>query len=324
MSPRKKIGLLVKYLRYLFMGSRNPFWVDMKLTSRCNTSCRYCSIAEKGVDHELTKEEVFSIADELAKHGCFLSLGGGEPLLRPDIDDIINYVQDQDGVFLCVWTNAILFEQHKDALKRVSLLGLSIDGDRNANDQMRGKGTYDKTLDALRWARKESVNTYVHTTLSRYSIRHIDHVLSLSQKYGHTCSFHPIIDYPLAPDKIRELALPEDQLEEVINYLIRMKGNFKIINSEEALKSFIGDKPRKCYAGKLFLHVDTNGDIYPCGFKVGEYKSPLNINQGIKQSMGRIRSYKRCENCYATTLLEANLALSGNLGLFLRQVKHIS
>lgn len=92
-------------------------YLDIELTERCNNSCSHCSINLPAVDsgaraRELSTERVTAILDEAAELGCSqVRLTGGEPLLRPDFEEIYLHARHL-GLKVVIFTNARLISPH--------------------------------------------------------------------------------------------------------------------------------------------------------------------------------------------------------------------
>ena len=92
---------------------RVPFSFDLEVTARCNCDCRHCYINLPANDRtakaqELTVEEITDIAKQAVGLGALWCLiTGGEPLLRPDFEDIYLALKRQ-GLLISVFTNACL------------------------------------------------------------------------------------------------------------------------------------------------------------------------------------------------------------------------
>lgn len=106
----------------------NEFIIDFQITSKCNLNCSFCCGADK------TKKDVDTITikkviDKLKDVGVDrIVLTGGEPLLRKDIDEIIEYIYDKNiNVYLS--TNGYYINEHIDTVsKYVDCVGLPLDG----------------------------------------------------------------------------------------------------------------------------------------------------------------------------------------------------
>jgi len=96
-----------------------PINADMELTYRCNLDCVHCFNCPTD-NKELSFKEVVSVIDQLARGGViFLTLGGGEPLIRRDFFDIAFYARRR-GFALSLYTNATLVT--KESAKKIALL----------------------------------------------------------------------------------------------------------------------------------------------------------------------------------------------------------
>lgn len=90
--------------------------LDMELTERCNNDCVHCCINLPSDDqntrrHEMTTEQVKDILKQAADLGCMqVRFTGGEPLLRPDFEDLYLYAR-RLGIKVLLFTNARLINE---------------------------------------------------------------------------------------------------------------------------------------------------------------------------------------------------------------------
>ncbi|MBI5650996.1 MAG: radical SAM protein [Chloroflexi bacterium] len=102
-------------------AKRVPLSFDLEITARCNNDCRHCYINLPANDanaraRELTRDEIFDIADQAAQLGALWCLvTGGEPLLRDDFTDIYLGLK-RKGLFVSVFTNATTIRPEHVAL----------------------------------------------------------------------------------------------------------------------------------------------------------------------------------------------------------------
>ncbi len=114
----RKLGPLSKALHERAGDARIPIAAGLELTFRCNLACLHCYVNLPAADREakareLTTEEWYRVLDQCADAGVlWLTLTGGEPLLRPDFCEIYEYAHDK-GMVISVYTNAtIITERH--------------------------------------------------------------------------------------------------------------------------------------------------------------------------------------------------------------------
>src|ERR1700675_2416904 len=89
-----------------------PLSVQLDLTYRCNERCVHCYLDHE--DHgEMTTSEIRDLLDQLAEAGVFfLTLSGGEILMRKDFFEILEYAR---ALLFCIKlkTNAVLIGERQ-------------------------------------------------------------------------------------------------------------------------------------------------------------------------------------------------------------------
>lgn len=133
-----------------YVGSGNalpPIRVQIELTGRCNLKCEFCYQGEdyKTSKGELSFDEITGIIDQVPRYSL-LTFSGGEPLLRKDAFDIIDYAVKRH--FCNIITNGVFLTEPISRLmvdKKFFLINLSIDGIGDIHDELRGvKGTFER------------------------------------------------------------------------------------------------------------------------------------------------------------------------------------
>eukprot|EP00126_Sphaerothecum_destruens_P013878 Sdes_comp23760_c0_seq1m21928 len=106
-------------------------YLRISLTERCNLRCNYC-MPENGIeltpkDHLLRGEEILRIAKAFVSHGVDrIRLTGGEPLLRPDLVEIVQNLSLLGVSSVGLTTNGILLSKRLEQLKSAGLTGVNI------------------------------------------------------------------------------------------------------------------------------------------------------------------------------------------------------
>ena len=130
----------------------------ISVTDRCNFRCTYCMPFDEYVWIDkreiLTFEEIARLASLFAKLGVNkIRLTGGEPLLRKDLDTLIDKLSSIDGIDdLCLTTNGALLEEQAPALVAAGLrrINLSLDTlDAAKFKQMTKRGDLERVLAGL-------------------------------------------------------------------------------------------------------------------------------------------------------------------------------
>ncbi len=82
-----------------------PFYASFKLTCRCHFGCPYCNV-KRDPTPDLSTEEIKRILDNLSRSSVLMvSFEGGEPLLRPDIGELLTYAREK-AFYLLFTTSA--------------------------------------------------------------------------------------------------------------------------------------------------------------------------------------------------------------------------
>jgi hopanoid biosynthesis associated radical SAM protein HpnH len=147
---------------------RYPLVLMLEPLFRCNLACAGCGKIQHPSEilkRHLTPEQCFSAADECG--APIVSIPGGEPLLHPQIDQIVaGLVQRRKYIYLC--TNALKLEEALPRFRPTKYLALSVhmDGPREEHDvAVCRDGTYDIALKAIRAARGRGFRVTTNTTL---------------------------------------------------------------------------------------------------------------------------------------------------------------
>ena len=105
-----------------------PFYASFKVTHKCSLKCSFCNVwMEKTPD--LSKEEVYKVLDNLENSSIVvLSLEGGDPLIRKDIGEILEYAHKKPFI-LFFTTNGHLIDKRpmEEYGKNVDYIHISID-----------------------------------------------------------------------------------------------------------------------------------------------------------------------------------------------------
>lgn len=141
LSYNNKLGRAFIPLRYFF-----------ELTYQCNLNCPYCYVGQERKKNEMTTEEWFKIIDQIPFYS-FVTLVGGEPLIRKDFIPILERTAKKTFGKLNVVTNGVLInDEIIDAFIRTKmmLLSVSLDGYGENHDKNRNKeGIFDKIITNL-------------------------------------------------------------------------------------------------------------------------------------------------------------------------------
>ena len=146
---------------------RAPISLYWAVTARCSYHCEHCSAAGRAAAEELSTEEALRVVRDLQDLGVsILGFTGGEPLLRPDMDDILRAVDDRSSTILFT-SGRGLDDARARRLADTGLfaVGVSLDSDDSAAmDRRRGvHGAFEAACAAVRSCRAAGLYTMTQT-----------------------------------------------------------------------------------------------------------------------------------------------------------------
>ena len=315
-----KAAFLKSIIQVKFFARRIPLVISWHLINRCNRRCKYCFRWETA-SGEMSREEVFKVIDELAGMGTrAIIFSGGEPLLRDDIGDIINYSRSKK-IFTGLTSNGDLVGKRIGEIRNLNMLKLSLDGPREIHDFLRGEGSYDKVMEAVRAAKKAGISIKLNTTLTKYNIECVDFLLEKSEELDIQVKFQPVSHVHAMGRDIGALLPEEDKYKEAISRIIRLKKrNPYIINSVSALKYLYAlphSKKINCYAGRIICCIMANGDVTPCSAIRDCFSANNCLAASFKDAFEKLPPVSICKGCWCTSTLELNCFLRFGLDTLL-------
>lgn len=290
-----------------------PFIFHFLTTLKCNCNCETCLWKNNTIKDELSLNEIKRIYLE-AKEAGFIAtiLWGGEPLIRKDISKIIKFAKNEAKFTIVgIVTNGWFLPQKIDKFGNdLNFILISLDSPRREeHDRIRGLiGLYDKIIESIDLIKTDYpfISLQLSFSISKYNINRIEEMIAFSDKLNTPVAFNVIntIRHYSSGDLDEKglYSASEREISEAFSKILeaKRKGS-KILNSEMYLNHFIGGKkPYQCQTKKVFMFVNSNGDIENC----------LQIDKPIanlrEESVGDIlqllsfkNSIKDCENCYS-------------------------
>jgi MoaA/NifB/PqqE/SkfB family radical SAM enzyme len=132
-------------------STRHPILAHIIPMRRCNLACEYCNEFDK-TSNPVALETMFTRVDRLADLGTtIVTISGGEPLLHPQLDEIIAHIR-QRGIIAGMITNGYLLTAERiERLNRAGLdhLQISIDNDNPDEVSKKSLNELDKKLQLL-------------------------------------------------------------------------------------------------------------------------------------------------------------------------------
>jgi radical SAM protein with 4Fe4S-binding SPASM domain len=323
------------------MADHLPIAGGIELTHRCNLACLHCYVNLPAADRaaqkqEMTTAEVRHVIDQIADAGTiFLTLTGGEPLLRPDFPELYRYAHGK-GLVLTVYTNATLitdkivqlFLEHPPRVIEITQYGFTPETYDHVVDA--GEGQYARFKRGL----ERLTSAGIKVTLKAIAMKaNKDEVLPIrdfakasGMKFRYDTILSPRIDggkKPLAqrlsPDEVVALELSDEDRQKDFSDYCNFAGQ----------RTQADDSKYHCGAGLAAFVIDPYGRMHVCELsrKPGWDVVHQSFEQGWYQEFPKLRALKRqhsdgcgscggivtCANCVGMAELEGLSNDDGNL-----------
>ena len=308
-----------------------PLSVIFELTHRCNLECPHCLVSAGAPENnELTLDEIKDILDQLKNMKVFtVNFGGGEPLLRKDIFEILQHASDLHMGIVISTNGYLVNEDVIDRLENINAFSvqISVDGLESTHDAFRGKkGSFRKAVDALKAFADRGYFTTMSTMILKDNKDQMEELIQLCQAIGVTSfklsSFMPAgrgqessYDYSLTRDELKVFAGQMNEIKERYSDSVYIddKATYSFLEEIENDSSDPGDARMAhrigCSAGRSSLVISPTGEAFPCPFLLSEPAGDLrqmNLSQiwensDILKVFRHINSSQlkgKCKNCH--------------------------
>ena len=217
-----------------FSSDKKPV-VVWNMTKRCNLRCIHCYARAENETYrgnELSTDEGKRLIDDLAEFGVPVILfSGGEPVLRKDLPDLIDYAVKK-GLRAVISTNGTLITEEKAkqfARYALSYIGISIDGTGKVNDAFRGvDGAYDLAINGVRNAKHAGIKVGLRFTINKKNYNEIQRIFDIIETEGiqRVCFYHLV--YAGRGSQLINEDISHEESRKVVDYIMdRTKESFK-------------------------------------------------------------------------------------------------
>lgn len=316
MKNSDKIRIGSKILIAKATGRPRPFFVQYSLLNACNAKCVYCNCPEREDPRASLAMHRHALA-EFARLGAVrIKFLGGEPLLHHDLAELVGIAKGH-GMRTAIVTNGFLVPQRMDLMKQFDEIVISIDGSEAAHDAQRGHGTWKKVMAAIDACAREKLDFFLSAVVTRDTVSEVDWLIDTARRYKISVNFqipqlNPEMYGPGAkqwmpdPDDIRKLIGKIIQAKEAGAPVLFSSRSYGRTLQWEDFSRERDERPGEaspCTAGKYFLQMEPNGDIYPCVLQIGSFQPKNAFHDGVETAWRHASSHS-CFDCYNTWLNE--------------------
>lgn len=281
----------------------SPLQIVWNITKACNFRCVHCyENAGKKEPDELTAEQIHAGIDKLADFGVTsIAFSGGEPSIHPNILEFIQHATDR-GMYVSMATNGFKTGNMKRAKEfadaGLQFVQISLDGinPKTHNDFRRVPHSWERAVESIKNFKELGVFVEVSTTVTQNNIDEvpemIDFMRDLNVDWYMLYNFIPTG----CASEVTELDLTPEQRFDLLKtiYVENKKGDMQILSTApqfadvvtsiqtdddnmvpthffnpeytnpamKELADFVGG----CGAGRFYMSVEPNGEMFPCVF----------------------------------------------------------
>ncbi len=281
---------LVEQFQY---GLDAPICLTWELTYACNLACVHClSSSGRRDPRELSTAQCKALIDEFERMQVFyVNIGGGEPTVRPDFWELVDYATDHH-VGVKFSTNGVRIDAavaRRLAASDYVDVQISLDGaTAEVNDAVRGAGSYATALQAMQHLAEAGFRGFkISVVMTRHNVGQLDDFKALADRFDAQLRITRLRPSGRGADTWDELHVTAGQQRELYDWLAAhgegvLTGDsfFHLAGYGDALPGL-----NLCGAGRVVCLVDPVGDVYACPFAIHE-----NFLAGNVRSDGGFRS----------------------------------
>ena len=255
--------------------------VSWNTTNACNMYCDHC-YREAGckAEEELSTSEAKTMLEQIARAGFKIMIfSGGEPLLRPDILELVAYATKL-GLRPVFGTNGTLITldmAHK--LKAAGAMGMGISLDsmdaKKHNEFRKFPNAWEGAVQGMKNCREAGLPFQIHTTVMDWNSHELEAMTDLAVELG-AVAHHFFFLVPTGRAKTIEAeSLRAEQYEAVLTRIMKKQQEVDIELKPTCAPQFMriaaqmGVKTRfrrGCLAGTAYCIISPRGKVQPCAY----------------------------------------------------------
>jgi len=268
--------------------------IAWEITRRCNLACKHCRAEAHFEPYpgELTNAQAKALIDTFPEVGNpIIIFTGGEPLMRPDWDDLVSYANDKGLRCVMAPNGTLITAEVARRMKEVGIqrCSISIDGpDAATHDEFRGeKGAFEQALRGIQYLKDAGIEFQINSTVTKSNLHNFKHIFKLAEQLG-ASAWHIFLLVPTGRGaEILAQVITAEEYETVLNWFYDFRKTTKMqlkatcaphyfrVMRQRAKAEGVAVTPdtfgldamsRGCLGGIGFCFISHSGMVQPCGY----------------------------------------------------------
>ncbi|MFA6033800.1 MAG: radical SAM protein [Myxococcota bacterium] len=260
-----------------------------EVTEACNLRCRHChATSSTASPDELDTREGYAFLDQLSALKGFqmLAYSGGEPLVRPDINDLLAYTKKKGLVSVIATNGTLIDDARARELVKLGVKGIAVSFDSTdpaIHNAIRQSPTaFDRALRGIEACKKAGMVIQLNYTAMKENVDTLPSVI----RFAHDIHADIMLCYQLVPmgrgGAIAQSALSPEQNRKLVNTVRTLQKDAVTVVEPVAAPQYWahllgrdnldpkdtikGGPFHGCAAGWGLIYVKPNGEVWPCPF----------------------------------------------------------
>lgn len=289
------------------------------LTEKCNLNCPMCIRGKQdGQVIDLERLKSLSFTTNISQDVVILT--GGEPTLHPDFKEIIAFFASKCRLVVITTNGTTGFDFGRVANFHNLHIQVSIDGDEDSHDSIRGQGNFRKTFSCIEHLNSINMSYSIASVASRKNMRSFDNLVPLFSTLNNMAYWKISYEMPFENENYTDMLSASewnalvDHLISITPFKIKIQKIFPIELYEEhfeELMKYTGHRCHNCGGGTDKVYIYPDFTVYPCtclkDFPTGNLLSEsmqdiLNSDKMKLFSEYRVLETSKCYKCKYKTL----------------------
>lgn len=276
----KNMHDLARYRKLLFQRPRLRC-LFFELTDQCNLNCRHCGsecdpTRSRYIDTEVLLQALEGIFEDMGQEQFMICLTGGEPLLHPDFERIVQKINEY-GIPWGMTSNATLIDpKMAEKLKQLKMgsISVSLDGLKEDHEWLRRvPGSFESAVEGIRNLHSVGIRVQITTVVHKWNYEKLEDIYRFVRELG-VFSWRVVNVDPIGrAEETNELLLSRDEIFKLLEFIREKRfqadnpmhvcygcSHYLSFEYENETRDFYF----QCGAGTTVASILCNGDIYGC------------------------------------------------------------